>query len=90
MPAIEREGDKNNGGAPVVMSLQKTVYVNGRPVSVVGSAVAGHGRRHGSNHKTVTGSSNVFVAGIPVNRIGDKDTCGHVRIEGSPDVYVNG
>lgn len=88
MPAIEREGDPNNGGAPVVSSAQKTVYANNIPVSVNGSAVGGHGK-----HKkvvTVTGSPDVYIDGVPVNRVGDKDSCGHVRISGSGDVIVNG
>jgi uncharacterized Zn-binding protein involved in type VI secretion len=30
----------------------------------------------------------VFINGIPVNRQGDEDECGHGRAEGSPDVFI--
>jgi len=38
--------------------------------------------------QTANGSRNVFVENLPVNFEGNLDTCGHARIEGSPDVFV--
>ena len=40
--------------------------------------------------KTTSGSGTVFANNIPVNRQGDRDSCGHVRIDGSPDVFADG
>lgn len=37
---------------------------------------------------TNNGSRNVFAENRPVNFEGNLDTCGHARIEGSPDVFV--
>jgi uncharacterized Zn-binding protein involved in type VI secretion len=89
MPAIQRQRDKNMAGAVITSVLQKSVYANGQLVSVNGSEVANHAPTH-IKPKTKTGSSNVFVQGIPVNRTGDKDSCGHSRAAGSSNVYVNG
>lgn len=90
MPAIHRQGDANAAGAPVTNVPQGTVFANGSLVSVDGSSVADHGRRAHDAPNTANGSATVFINGIPVNKAGDADTCGHTRATGSPDVFVEG
>jgi len=88
MPQVHRMGDPNDAGAPIVSVPQSTVFVNGRIGSVDGSSVAGHGKNVHSSPKTANGSATVFFGGIPANRQGDADTCGHTRTSGSPDMIV--
>lgn len=58
----------------------------------LGDLVIGHGSC--SNHKMATGSSNVFINGIPACKVGDTTTthCTHVGhiSSGSSKVFVNG
>lgn len=89
MPAIERIGDTNTAGAPVTATGQSTVFANGILVAVNGSAVARHGKNAHAGPQTANGSSNVFINQIPINRVGDADTCGHTRSSGSTNVFVN-
>lgn len=86
MPAVHRQGDSNDGGGVIEDVAQGTVYVNGQLASIDGSAVT----EHDLHLPTVTanGSPTVFIGGIPVNRAGDEDECGHSRAEGSPDVHI--
>lgn len=86
MPAVHRQGDQNDGGGVIEDVAQGTVYVNGQLASIDGSTVSGHDL----DLPTVTanGSTTVFIGGIPVNRAGDEDECGHSRAEGSPDVHI--
>jgi uncharacterized Zn-binding protein involved in type VI secretion len=86
MPSVHRQGDENAGGGIIEDVAQGTVYVNGQLVSVDGSIVSGHDLHLPTT--TANGSATVFVNGIPVNRQGDEDECGHGRADGSPDVYV--
>ena len=89
MPQIQRVGDVNTAGAPIISTLQTTVFVNNKLVSVNGSYVQGHGVASHSSPITSGGSPNVYISNIPVNRTGDADSCGHLRVGGSPDVFVN-
>lgn len=92
MPAAQRKGDANTGGAPIATIPQKTVFVNGVEVAVKGSNIAPHGgKKKGAHGAAVTGdgSPNVFVEGKPVNRTDDIDSCADPRVGGSPDVFVN-
>lgn len=89
MPAIERVGDKNNAGAAILSTNQGSVFANGILVAVDGSPVARHGKNAHSSPRTANGSNSVFINSIPINRVGDADTCGHQRSEGSPNVFVN-
>jgi uncharacterized Zn-binding protein involved in type VI secretion len=83
-----RLGDPNAAGAAITSVPQGTVYVNNRLASIDGSAVEGHGLGEHSSPNTANGSPTVFINGVPVNRSGDDDTCGHPRATGSPDVFV--
>lgn len=90
MPAVHRLFDKNTAKAEIVKVIQNSVYANNLLVSVDNSPVKGHGPGKHASPRTANGSRNVFIENISVNRQGDKDTCGHPRALGSPDVFVNG
>ena len=91
MPAVQRKGDPNGAGG-VITSGVGSVLVNGRPIAVPGLGVSPHpccGRPRCSKHcsaKTGGGSRTVRVRGKPVILTGNKDTCGHSRSTGSPNV----
>lgn len=91
MPAVVRQGDKNSAGGRVVRG-NPSFLVDGRPVSVDGSPVSPHKpcpEDHEHCHaKTAEGTTKFIVDGIPVNLVGNHDTCGHARVEGSPHFYV--
>lgn len=89
MPAIQRKGDVNTADAAITEVVQGTVFIDGIPAAVDGSTVADHGRGSHSSPKTANGSASVFIAGKPVNRTGDADTCGHTRTGGSPTVSAD-
>ena len=87
---IHRLTDKNSGGGAIDEILQKTVFANNLLISVDGSKGTGHGLPPHTYHdwQTQQGSKTVFAEFIPVNFQGNEDTCGDVRVEGSPDVFV--
>jgi uncharacterized Zn-binding protein involved in type VI secretion len=92
MPAVQRQGDANSAGG-VATSGVASVRVNGRPVVVPNISVTPHpccGRDGCSKHcsaKTSGGSGIVRAGGKPIIRTSvDKDTCGHPRAGGSPNV----
>lgn len=86
MKPVHRLGDVNDGGGDITEIPQNTVYANNLLISVDGSRVEPHNLHFDT--VTANGSPTVFIAGIPVNREGDEDECGHVREDGSPDVFV--
>lgn len=85
---VHRLGDSNDAGAAITEVAQGTVFANNILVAIDGSAVAGHGLGEHASPVTANGSATVFIGGIPVNRQGDADSCGHSRAEGSPDVFT--
>ena len=86
---VQRLTDLNTADAPVISTLQTTVYSNNLLVAVDGSPVQGHGPAPHASPVTANGSPNVFINNIPVNRETDPDSCGHPRVDGSPNVFVN-
>ena len=93
MPKVARMGDLNSGGGIILTIPQSTVFANGKLISVDGSRGTGHpvGPPHALNvWLTANGSSTVTINNIPVNDQGDADTCTHVRVGGSPDVFTHG
>lgn len=94
MPPIHRMGDVNIAGGAIDSIPQSTVFANGLLVAVDGSMGSGHAPflpPHLSHQWTTTsGGPTVFAGGIPVNKTGDPDSCGHPRASGSPDVFVLG
>lgn len=85
---IHRLGDPNTAGADVISTKQGTVFAGGQLVATDGDPVEPHDVGIHSNPYTDNGSSTVFCVGIPVNRKGDPDTCGHPRAVGLPSVTV--
>lgn len=95
MPACQRRGDANTAGG-VATSGAATVRANNRPVVLPGISVTPHpccgapGCGPHCSARTAGGSPNVRAENRPVIRTSvDKDTCGHARAGGSPDVRVN-
>jgi len=89
MSKIQRIGDANVAGGVITSVVQPYTYINGILVSVDGSPVSPH-KPFSVPHiapTTANGSANLFIQGIPVNREGDADTCGHARADGSPDTF---
>lgn len=93
MPAVVRKGDANSAGGVVTGPSAPSVLVNGRPVSVIGDSVSPHpccGKPGCGAHcsaKTSKGASTVFAEGKPIILVGNNDTCGHGRNQGSSDVF---
>lgn len=88
---IQRKGDANSSGGTITTTDgNSTVYANNLLVAVDGSKGTGHGQGvHATgNWATTGGSSNVFAHGVPINFTDNIDTCGHVRIGGSNNVFV--
>jgi uncharacterized Zn-binding protein involved in type VI secretion len=90
MPPVVRVGDVNSAGGEALGGVSN-VIVNGRPISVNGNPVTGHGSGIHQSPTTAIGSTNVFASGIKIQYVGGcVDTCGHARSTGSPDVIVGG
>lgn len=90
MPKVERKGDANSGGGKIIGNYSSNVFVNGKNVALLNSTVSNHSPRTGKHvmPTVVEASSSVFANGRGVTFNGAKDSCGHVRVEGSPDVFV--
>ena len=84
---IQRVGDANNGGGVIQSTPQSTVYANGRLVAVTGSRGSPHPKKHDS-WSTGFGSGSVRIDCYGINLTGDRDSCGHIRIGGSDDIYI--
>jgi len=87
---IVRVGDKNSAGGKVI-SGDNTVFLNGKPIAVDGSPVTTHtaapfGKGNHTSSRCRATETSVYVNGKRIIFVGDKDTCGHPRIDGSPDV----
>jgi uncharacterized Zn-binding protein involved in type VI secretion len=92
MPAVQRQGDPNSGGG-VITSGDRSVLVNGRPIATVGLLVSPHppcpkGATHCAAKTSIGFGKSVRVNNKPVSITSDKDTCGHLRSGGSPNVKV--
>ena len=93
MPAVVRRGDINAAGGVAVKGAD-SVLANGRPVIQPGSPVTPHpccgapGCQIHCMAVTTGGSGSVIAEGRPVILVGDVDSCGHARIQGSPDVVA--
>lgn len=87
---IVRVGDINEKGGKVLAG-DNTVFLNGKPIAVDGSPVSVHpaqpfGRGNHVGARCRATQSSIFVNGKRIILVGDTDTCGHKRIDGSPDV----
>ena len=93
MPKVVRKGDKNSAGG-AALGGNPTFIVDGLPVVTVGTPVSPHDPCplvpiHCSA-KTAKGEHTFIVGDIAVNVVGDNDTCGHPRVEGSSTFIVGG
>lgn len=94
MPQVVRVGDSNSAGGRIIGPGASTVFVNGSPMSVLGDRITPHppcGSPGGQAHcaaSTVQASATVFAQGRPVVFVGALDSCGHVRVSGSPNVII--
>ena len=91
---VHRLGDYNSYGAPIISVNQSSVYVDNLLISVDGSKVQDHiPNMSGFVHRNVTttnGSSKLLIENKRVNCLNDPDSCGHVRIAGSPNLFIGG
>lgn len=87
MPGISRVKMDTAGGI-ILGNLAPTVFVNGKPIAVIGALVSTHGLSPHDGPVMVSGSGNVFANNRKVCRKGDVATCGH-RSTGSGDVFAN-
>lgn len=85
---LHRLGDINAAGAPIIFAKAVTVVSGGAPWGTTGDPVAGHGDGRHSSPATGSGSPVVLAQGVPVNRQGDIDSCGHPRATGYPIVLI--
>lgn len=92
MPLVHCVGDANSAGGVVTGSLQSGFRDQGRLVAVNGSPVSPHFPFIPPHVGTVTsnGAPGFRINGIPVNRVGDADSCGHPRAGTVSIVNVNG
>ena len=98
MPAVQRQGDKNDGTGEAAGGVA-SVRVNNKPIMIPAQAVSAHppygskGAKTVHNdgtQKTAGGVASVRAGGKPVVVTGNKDTCSHARVGGSPDVFAGG
>ena len=93
MPAVVRRGDVNSAGGAAIQGA-RSVLANGRPVVYPGARVTPHpccGAPGCAIHcmaVTTGGSGSVIAEGRPVISVGDSDSCGHGRVQGSPGVVA--
>jgi hypothetical protein len=93
MPAVQRNGDANDGGG-VAQGGVASVRVNNIAVMIPNQTVTAHppyprrGRNEHNNGSQLTagGVASVRAGGSPVVVTGNADTCGHARAGGSSNV----
>ena len=85
---IVRVGDVNSGGGKVI-SGEPSLKINGLDVAVDGSPVTAHPHPRGATQhdhaRSRASQSAITVKGKPIIFVGDTDTCGHTRVQGSPN-----
>jgi uncharacterized Zn-binding protein involved in type VI secretion len=86
---IVRVGDVNSGGG-IVISGEPSVHLNGLDIAVDGSPVTPHPHARGATQHDhahcVASEQTIKVKSKRIIFVGDVDSCGHVRIQGSPTV----
>jgi|13_taG_2_1085334.scaffolds.fasta_scaffold16170_3 uncharacterized Zn-binding protein involved in type VI secretion len=94
MARLVRQGDINSAGGRV-MAGHTNILCNFRPVALQGSVVSAHPPCpkppiHCAAIAAKPGRPRVLANGIPVLVVGDVDTCGHARAQGSLNTVVFG
>jgi len=87
MPPVVRLGDADNMGGKIIAGVPN-VLVNNRPICVDGKPITSHYPWVFPHSSPVTtgGLKSVIAGGIPINLLGNPDSCGHTRVEGSDNV----
>jgi hypothetical protein len=91
---VHRMGDINSGKGHIHSIPQGSVFANNLLVAVDGSRGTSHApcplpAIHCANAWVTTqGRKTVFAQNISINCESDSDSCGHVRIMGSPNVFA--
>ena len=75
-------------GGVLSAPLAPNVFVNGKPIAVVGTPITPHGKFPHSGAKMASGSPNVFAGGKPICGSTDLASCGHSLVSTS-NVFVN-
>ena len=98
MPAVQRDGDKNEGDG-VASGGVASVRVNNKAIMIPAQLVSAHPpygnkgaktKHNDGSQRTDGGVASVRAGGKPVVVTTDADTCGHLRVGGSPDVFAGG
>ena len=95
---LQRLGELNSGGGAIqTIPGQGNVFANGQLVAIQGSTGSSHAECFSSPPiiihcagvwQTTSLTPTVFVNNIPVTTENSVDTCGHIRIGGSLDIFV--
>tara|TARA_Y100000034_G_scaffold126462_1_gene177729 strand:- start:367 stop:630 length:264 start_codon:yes stop_codon:yes gene_type:complete len=85
MAGVSRAYQDTAGGT--ILSGASSVNVNGLPVALMFSPVAGHGKNRHSGPQMIRSSHSVRANGRGVVRQGDSATCGHPAT-GSGNVFA--
>lgn len=86
MPSVSRRGDVSSSGAPVTESPCADVFVNGSPIAVTGSQVAG--AAWPQVVREVTGDGAAFANGRRIAGVGSPLRQGGQLRTGSPDTFM--
>lgn len=78
MPNIQVVDDPNTGGGLVQTPAHNFFNASAKLVSVNTTDVTPHPPDH-TGVKTANGSSFYNISGLPINFLGNADTCGHTR-----------
>ena len=87
MPGVARVTQDKTGNI-IVGNLAPTVFVNNKPIAVVGAKIIPYGSDCKSKPKLGPGSSSVIAEGKSVCRKGVKDVCGTPVAAASSDVIA--
>lgn len=88
MPSVSLVGESAAGGVITGPGAGAKLRVNGKPVSLLGDAVAGHGDAPHSGPVMVQASSKLRVGGVGVVLAGHVASCGH-GANGNPKMTCN-
>lgn len=86
--------DLNDGGGAITEIPQSTVFANNLLIAVKDSRGTSHFPcptvpiHCYPNWVTTESDHSVYINNIKVTVEGDTDSCGHIRINGSPTVFV--
>lgn len=88
---LVRKGDRNSAGG-IALTGDESFIIDGRPACVVGTPVSPHppcpDEPGHCNAKTQQGEHTFILGNLKINVVGDVDSCGHARVEGSNTFIV--